>query len=278
MKTQQAFSRPGSIAVPGASGQVGKALCRRLAAFPNEVRPLGRGDDLRSALADAAVVIHLAGTLAPRRPNTYRAANLETVRAMVDALPGSAVERIVFLSFATADSASPNAYLRYKGFAEELLEGSGVPSVIFRCNHIIGPPEDPGPTAAAFLARKGRVRLLGSGQQRLAPVLRDDVVEFLVRAALDPTARSGCFQLAGPETFTASELAQVLNGSDVRVTTTPRPIARLLGRVIPSLTPELVDVMLSDAFPTGAQAPPFQLETRRLAELWAPRSVAVVQR
>jgi uncharacterized protein YbjT (DUF2867 family) len=73
--------RAGPVAVTGASGQVGTPLRRRLGQLPNEVRPLRRDDDLAAAFGDADAVVHLLRTLRPHNPNTYRAANLDTVRS-----------------------------------------------------------------------------------------------------------------------------------------------------------------------------------------------------
>src|SRR6516164_2964595 len=78
--------RTGPVAVTGATGQVGTALRRRLDQLPNQVRALGRGDDLAAAFGDADAVVHLAGTLQPRKPNTYRSANLDTALATAAAL------------------------------------------------------------------------------------------------------------------------------------------------------------------------------------------------
>ena len=72
----------------GASGQVGTLLLRRLSQLPNQVRPVGREDDLAVAFGDTDAVVHLAGTLQPRKPNTYRAANLGTALATAEALAG----------------------------------------------------------------------------------------------------------------------------------------------------------------------------------------------
>ena len=91
--------RAGPVAVTGASGQVGTLLAQRLGERANEVRCLGREDDLAAAFSDAAAVVHLAGTLQPRKPNTYRAANLDTALATAAALARSGAERVVFLSF-----------------------------------------------------------------------------------------------------------------------------------------------------------------------------------
>ena len=263
--------RTGPVAVTGASGQVGTGLRRRLDQLPNQVRPLGRENDLAAAFGDADAVVHLAGTLQPRKPNTYRTANLDTALATAAALAQSRAQRVVFLSFLTARLDASNSYLRYKAQAEEALRSTGIPLVAFRCDHIYGPPDDPGPTASAFVAKSGKVMLLGSGGQRLAPLYRDDVVEAIVHAALDPEAPTGTFQLAGPDTMTAEEFAHLLNSTPIRVRRVPVMLSRLLGRVVPTLTPELVDVMLADAVPTedvAATARRFGVELHGVADVW----------
>jgi uncharacterized protein YbjT (DUF2867 family) len=263
--------RTGPVAVTGASGQVGTPLRRRLGELPNEVRPLGRDDDLAAAFGDADAVVHLAGTLQPRKPNTYRAANLETVLATAAALARSQAQRVVFLSFLTARLDGSNSYLRYKAEAEEALRSCGIPATIFRCDHIYGPPSEPGPTASAFVAKSGKVTLLGSGTQQLAPLYREDVVEAILHAALDPETPTGTFELAGPDTMTAEEFARLLNSEPIRIRKTPAILARLLGRFVPTLTPQLVDVMLSDTDPTEdvtATARLFGVELHSPAEVW----------
>jgi NADH dehydrogenase len=212
--------------------------------------------------------------LQPRKPNTYRAANLDTALATAAALAQSRAQRVVFLSFITAGLDSSNAYLRYKAEAEEALRSTATPVVIFRCDHIYGPRDEPGPTASAFVAKSGKVILLGRGSQRLAPLYRDDVVEAILHAALDPETPTGTFQLAGPDTMSADEFARLLNSDPIRTRHIPTIIARLLGHVAPNLTPELVDVLLADAAPTedvAATAPRFGVDLHHLADVWGSR-------
>ena len=224
------------------------------------------------AFRDAAAVVHLAGALQPRKPDTYSEANVGTALATAAALTGSSVERVVFLSFTTASAESKNEYLRDKARAEEALAASAVPSVIFRCNHIFGPPDAPGPTASAFLAKRGAVRVLGNGKQRLAPIFRDDVADVLVAAALDVDTPTGTFQLAGPETMSAAEFARKLGaGRHVRVRGTSKYFARLLGHVSSELTPALVDVMRKDCDPplsALATASHFGVTLHTVADVW----------
>src|SRR5262249_60427427 len=74
-----------------------------------------------------------------------------------------------------------------------------------------------------------------------------DVVEAILHAALDPETPPGTFQLAGPDTMSAEDFARRLNSVPIRTRRIPAVPARLLGHVVPDLTPELVDVLLADA-------------------------------
>jgi uncharacterized protein YbjT (DUF2867 family) len=119
------------------------------------------------------------------------------------------------------------------------------------------------------------VTILGRGTQRLAPLYRDDVVEAIVHAGLDPETPTGTFELAGPDIMSAQEFAGLLNTMPVRIRNTPVLLARLLGRIVPTLTPELVDVMLSDAIPSEevtVTAQQFGIELRHVADLWGARA------
>lgn len=264
----------GPIAITGASGQVGKALRRRLAAFANDVRALGRGDDFAAAFRDAVAVVHLAGTLRPPWGDTYVDANLRTVERTLAALHGSSVERIVFLSYVGADRDSENAYLRAKAEAEELLHRSGREVVVFRCSHIYGPPEEPGPTAAAFIAGDGgTVRVLGTGRQRIAPVLREDVAEAIVKSSLDPSAYHGRFDLTGPEEMTFDDFVLALNGRRAKLRHIHPRFARALAHVVSGLTPALVDIMLADSLGDRTRAVrAFGLDLHRIDDVYPTRA------
>ena len=241
----------GPIAITGASGQVGTEVCRRLAESGHEVLALSRGMDWASAIEDASVVLHLAGALRPRRGDTYESANLGTTEAVAAAVRSAGVGRVVFLSYVGADPASANAYLRTKGLAERALHEAGVPVTVFRCVHIFGPPEHPGPTATPFIAGpRGRVTVPGDGRQLIAPLMLEDVVAAVVAAATRPQPLDGTFEIAGPETMSLDRLVRTLNRGEVALRHVPAPILRLLARVSPALTPELVELLLQDNVPT----------------------------
>jgi NADH dehydrogenase len=260
----------GPVVITGASGHVGSFLSNRLAELPNEVRALGRRDNLVEAVREADAVVHLAGTLQPLKGNSYEQANVETVRETVEALAGSSVKRIGFLSYVGADPASPNDYLRTKGEAELLVAGGGRQAVVIRSTFIYGPPDDPGPSTAPFIAHgRKAISVLGSGAQRYAPVFVGDVAEVLMRAALDPSAPTGTFALAGPDVLTLDEFVEVLHGGAVKERHLQGRLARVLAHILPTLTPALVEVMTADSLPDATLAAEvFGIDVRQIRDFY----------
>lgn len=268
--------RTGPVVVTGAKGHVGRAVRVRLAGLPNEVRAVDRGDDLEAAMHGAAAVIHLAGALQPRSGESYEDANVATARRAVAALEDTPVVRVVILSYTGADPASRNEYLRTKGEAEGLVLGCGREGVVVRSTFIFGPPGDPGPSAAPFIADGGRpVAVVGSGHQRYAPVHVADVAEALVRFALDPDTPTGTFGIAGPREMSADAFVDALNGGDARERHLRRGMARALAHVTSRLTGAMVDVLSADSLSDGSAAADrvLGLGLRSLADTYAQARV-----
>jgi uncharacterized protein YbjT (DUF2867 family) len=250
--SEPAGRRTGRVAITGASGQVGTLLQKELSGLPNEVAPLNRLEDWRPGISSSEIVVHLAGALVPGKGSSFEEANVDTARTVAENVD-SGTERIVFLSYVGASADSSNEYLRSKFEAERILAGTGRPLTVFRCLHIFGPPDSPGPTISAFLAKEGKskVTVLGSGRQRIEPVFIGDVVDAILAAALDPTAPAGTFELGGPERMSMDGLVKTVNSEKVKVGHVPTPIARLLGHLSPSLNPSLVDLLVEDNLAPG---------------------------
>ena len=263
--------RTGPVAIVGGRGHVGRAVGRRLEEFRNEVIPLGRQDDWRTLL-DAESVIHLAGTLQPIRPNTYEAANVGTVERVLAAVDPDRIQRLIFLSYVGADPLSKNEYLRTKGRAEQLLMKSGIPTVVIRSTFVYGDRTDIGPSFTSYMAGPGgRVSVLGDCSQRIAPVHADDLARLLVGAALDPAKPTGIFEVAGRETLTLDQFVEELNSDDVRIRHLHPTLAKILSRLLPSLTPALVEVLLGDSV---ASADPAEVENLFEVRLRSPRQAS----
>lgn len=274
------------VVITGANGQVGRAVLEKLLRSATDVTAVVRRswmgcpvrtvvsllDDPRAVrvIETADAVIHLAGTLMPKSSDTYYGSNVATAAAVASAVRGSNVKRIIVLSTVNADETSENEYLRTKAEAERILKETRIPTVVIRSTHIIGPPGDPGPTAEAMLSNEGEaVKILGNGLNVVAPVFREDVAEVLVRAL--ENGRPGVYELCGPDRMTINELAMLLNRNpEVPMRHLPVRLAAFLSRVIPGLTPPLVDFMTRACVGNPAAATrEFGITLHALGPIWS---------
>lgn len=280
----------GTVAITGANGQVGRALLERLATLSVRTVALTRSPaklpasefisgpldsyEALFALRRANIVVHLAGTLRPVGKDSYWTANGKTADLLAFALTPSSARRVLFVSYVGASEESSNVYLHLKARAERILRETGKDLVVFRCSHIIGSPDSPGPTARSLQARRGRAAIvLGTGRQRVAPVFVGDVVSALV-AALTRGA-PGVYDLTGPERMTIDELVRVVNRNpNVPLRHVPDGLARFLGRMVPRLPGPLVEVMLRDSLGDPSRAiETFDLKLTSVRSVW-PECVA----
>src|SRR5205807_1109255 len=184
------------VVVTGASGLIGRAAVRAFAARAPEVRAYVRraevAEELRTLGAKVAVgsiddvdtlavvmrgahtVCHLVGGLDLPDDEAYERSNLGSVRDALEAAERAKVSRFLLLSYPGADPSSSNAYLRFKGRAEEVLTSAGVEHVVVRCTHVYG-PGSPWLEQTRKLARSLPAVTIGPGSQRVAPVFAEDV-------------------------------------------------------------------------------------------------------
>jgi nucleoside-diphosphate-sugar epimerase len=258
------------IVVNGSTSWLGDALAARLARCPMEIRLVDDGDDLSAACDGASCIVHLDAPPRRERVDDRAKATFDSVLRVTGAVEGSTVERIIYVSTAGASEESPFDLLRAKAEAEACLQSLGRDSVIFRCTHIFGPPDDPGEVIAALLAdSRGRVAVVGSGRQRVAPVYREDVLDAIV-GALDPRTYHGRFDLPGPESMTMDQLARVVNGDKVAIRHLPARAQRIVARRS-GLDADLFDLMALDSLGEQTRADrTFGLERRGVSQVYAP--------
>lgn len=281
---QEEHVLPRSIVVTGANGQVGRrllpelvkrgimptALVRRPETFAGctTIANWLATDTAQDAIRGAEAVVHLAGSLNPP-DHDYMKANVLPADRLIQALEARRARQLIFLSYLGAAETARNPYLQTKARAEQLIRDTRIPLTVFRCAHIIGPPEVPGPTASAMMAGpKEGVTVLGSGRQRVAPVFIGDVVAAVL-AALE-SGESGIFDLQGPEEMAMDDLVRLLNRSDrVSIRHVPGLLAPLLQYLGPKLPGGLIDIMLCDSRsdqPTAAET--YNLSLTPLRRIW----------
>jgi uncharacterized protein YbjT (DUF2867 family) len=251
------------ILLTGATGTVGSALLRRLTAAGQPVRALVRdqrrlGDQrvrvqialgdlsdppsFRNALRGVHTVVHLAASIRDQPLGSIEELNAMATLRLVRAAERAGVERFVFFSAMNAHNHSRTRFFRAKALAEEAVEESSIPSVIFRPS-IIYTPGDPWLTLLDRMSRLPAVPISGSGRALFQPVWADDVADSLVNAL---SSADSTYELAGPEVLSYNDIVrEVLRAAHRRrrLVHVPLPLVRASLKLLRFATWEEAELM-----------------------------------
>jgi nucleoside-diphosphate-sugar epimerase len=274
-----------TVAVTGAAGFIGTAVCRRLAADGDE--PIGidlagadRTADVAdagqtvAALAGADAVVHAAAIVSEKgRMVDFVRVNTRGTRNVLDAAAGRPA--VVLASVAgwgyefrrpLAEDAPPRPcgipYIDTKGAAETLALRRG--ATVIRPGDVYGAGSQPWVVRPLELMRAGRFFLPAPGDGLITPVYVDDLVDAVVRALREPRAAGRAYTVWDGEAVTAREFfghhARSLGQDRVRVL--PAPLLRLTARTVGAGPAAVTFMQRRAAFPN----------TRAREELgWQPR-------
>jgi len=244
-----------TVAVTGAGGFIGMALCRRLASegasvVAIEQRAEARGTveatgahfvctDVRDGAAVAAALtgcdglIHTAGNVGDWGPlEDFIEVNVRGTLAVLDAADAAAIERKVHLSSVASwgyefdseisEDAAPRAcggpYADTKAASDYLARRRG--AAVVRPGDVYGPASVPWTIRPVEALRAGRFALPGKGEGLMTLVYIDDLVDCVLRALVTPAAAGQAVTAWDGEPVTAAEFfgryAQMLGLSKVR--------------------------------------------------------------
>ena len=227
-----------TIAIAGGSGFIGRAIVRRLAKMPGlRVRALSRSpgrakerldlpnlEIVRAEVTDhASLAPALSGAEAivnavqfegypienPKRGLTFERVDYGGTVALLEAAKQVGVSRFIYISGAAADENATHPGFRAKGRAERAIRESGLSYPIVRPSLVYG-PEDKVLNNFATIVRVSPVFAVpGTGQQKVQPVLVDDLAES-VALALTGKGRNGTYEVGGPELMTFDQMMRVI--------------------------------------------------------------------
>jgi len=250
-----------TVAVAGGSGFIGRAIVRRLAGIPaTRVRLLTRDaerarhkfeapanvefvsadvtnrDSLKPALAGASAVVSAVQFDGypienPRRGLTFERVDYGGTVALLDAAKNAGVSHFIYISGAAADENSSQSGFRAKGRAERAIRESGIGYTIFRPSLVYGAGDRVMNMLVNALSISPVMPVPGTGQQKVQPVLVDDVAAC-VALALGGRGRNGAFDVGGPARMTFDDLIRLvmeITGRHRLIIHVPEAIMRLAG-------------------------------------------------
>ncbi len=153
-------------------------------------------------------VVHFAALVDASAPESeLMLQNFEATKKLIDAAKSVGVKRFIFCSsISVFRDTSSNAYGRSKLLAEEYLKKSGIEYVILRPAIIYGPGFREGFEQVISGIKKGKMAIIGSGENHIPLVHVDDVVQAFTLALEKEEVKNEDFDIVGDEKPTQAEL------------------------------------------------------------------------
>jgi uncharacterized protein YbjT (DUF2867 family) len=219
------------VFVTGATGFVGSQIVQRLREEGDSIRILARtdtsvlvqesrerievhignilnADSLRGSLKGIDAVIHLVGIISEVGESTFENVHVRGTENVVAAAREQGVKRFVHMSALGTRANAVSRYHRTKWEAEELVRGSRLDYTIFRPSLIFGPRDMFVNLFAKLIRFSPMVPILGRRDAKFQPVAIETVAAAFVKSLTESRAIEHTFDLAGPQTFTMSEIIE----------------------------------------------------------------------
>lgn len=161
---------------------------------------------LNELVAGRDTVINLVGILHETARLTFARMHVELARNVVAAAGRAGVRRLLHMSALGAAIDAPSRYLRTKGEAQALVEGSDLAWTVFRPSVVFG-RGDSFLSLFAKLARWMPVVVLAAPQAKFQPVYVGDVARCFAHAVDDDATIRQRYELCGTNAYTLRELA-----------------------------------------------------------------------
>lgn len=245
------------ILVTGATGFIGQALVKRLAAnrlpvqvlvspqdkqaqriaWPEPVTTvsgsLHDAESLHRAMTGIHTVYHLASAQWWGRHRDFERVDIQGTRNLITAVRSARIGRIKVMSHLGAAPSSAYLLMRIKGQVEEQVRNSGIAYTIFRSGVVFG-REDSFVNGVAMLLRANPLMIFqpGQGESLIHPIYIDDLVEAMARSLENLNTVDQTLEIGGPEYVTYNELLRTI----MRVTQAQRMIVSVPPYTLRSMT------------------------------------------
>ena len=230
------------ILVAGATGELGRVICRKLTERGGTVYGMVRAGSAPEAVAELAAmgVVPVQADLGSRESLREACSGCDSVISGMTAMgrPGESIERVdrdgqlALVSAAAAEGVERFVYVSYSGVigkddpltlakraVERTLKHSGMTWTVLRPSYFMESWFSP---ARGFDLAAGRARIYGAGREPISWVARDDVAGFAAEAVDSEEARNATIEIGGPEALSpldAVALFESVTGRQIEVET-----------------------------------------------------------
>lgn len=286
------------ILVAGATGELGRAICRQLTEKGGTVYGMVRSSSAPEAIAELEAIgvqpvqadiedaeslreacsgcdaVVSGMTAMGRAGESIEKVDRDGQLALVNAAAEEGVERFVYMSYSGAIGKDDPLTLA-KRAVERTLKHSGMSWTVLRPSYFMESWLSP---MLGFDVAGGRVRIFGAGSAPISWVARDDVAAFAAAAVDSEEARNATLEIGGPEAIAPLDVVKLfeeLAGRRLeieRVSETELLAAQKAARAPQeqSLTALMLAYVRGNAVPMEDIAERFGLELTSLRD-WAGR-------
>lgn len=270
------------VVVDGATGYLGTHLINRLTSLGYKTRSLVRagarkqdvellaglgsechsspdGDGEKGGFEGASCAVHLIGSIAPQRGESFESLHTEATRQFVRAACAAGVKKLIHVTALGSAANAPSAYHRSKFSAEEVVRNSGLDYTILRpsllVGHVIGTRDSKLiKRLLEIIGKKPVVPLINGGVNKLQPLFIGDMVDA-VAACLGSDYNGETLELGGPNVVTMRQIAEMLQeivGRKKPIINLPPALGKLMAGAmeavqdVPTLSRDQVVLSLSD--------------------------------
>lgn len=290
------------ILVAGASGELGRAICRKLIERGGMIYGMVRPTSAPEAVAELEAMGVTTVQADLTDPDALREAcsGCDSVVSSMTAMgrPTERIEKVdrdgqlALLAAAAAEGVERFVYVSYSGVigkddpltlakraVERTLKHSGMTWTVLRPSYFMETWFSP---ALGIDVAGGRARIYGTGREPISWVARDDVASFAAEAVDSEEARNATIEIGGPEALSPLEaiaLFESLAGRAIEVETVAEAAlqAQLAAAASPherSLAALMIAYARGNAVPMDDIAERFGIELTRLADWARPRFAA----
>ena len=244
------------ILVIGGTGYIGTPLVKKMIShnydltllirekddFRNEfkgskyfIADLLNKDSLIKNINNFDLVINLAAIIRTINKKRYRE-NVQGIKNLIEVLEEKKIKRIIHFSTQSVNLKDKGPYVRSKEIAENLIRDSNLDYLIIRPNYVYGIDKSSDFYKMAFLISSFHLTpIIGDGNYRIQPVLKDDLVN-IVFSFVDNFKSRSIIEISGKETISINEIAKLIKEElKIKVLTFHLPVAilSLFKRFIP---------------------------------------------